>query len=443
MKKFSRFTALALSVAIAATAFTSCGGSAAKWEDGDGKIDGDLTFWTQDSQKWHEYFDKSIESFKQAYPDVNVKVEYFPEFANKLTQAFAADQQPDVMQTWQGVADWAKAGKIASVPETVFSTEELEKNFAAGALANKIWDGKYFCIPTEINVESPSLIVNLDILKEDGITIPQSWIDNNGPASWAELLEMAQKLTKKDGDLITRSGLAYNYHTWEANFLSLIWQFGGDYRDEANKSVHFDTPEAHKAAEMLLKYCKGPEAISDSGTVRYDAFTQQLAAMMVGAPWNVGSLGVDAPDINYQVFNMPAWVDGAKPISLATGGWGYIVSEKSKNKEAAWAFAKHMSSAEQVGDWALTTGALPSRTDALADLKYDKNVGSVEKAIAITMDILPFANEDGAYMLTPSTLVYTIVRDQLRQMLETGDIDTALKTMEAEGNNMIKENYNR
>ena len=442
MKKFKKLAALILSAALAGTVFSGCGKSQ-DWVDGDGKIDGDLTFWTQDTTTWQQYFDPAIEAFKEAYPDVNITVEYFPEFADKLSQAFAADQQPDVAQTWQSITDWAKAGKLASVPDTVFSAEEMESTFYEASLKNKIYDGQYYCVPTEINVESPTLIVNMDLLAEAGVELPQSWIDNNGPSSWDELLDVAKAVTVKDGDLVTRAGLAYTYGSWEANFVSLIWQFGGDYRDEANNCVHFNTPEARQAAEMLLKYCKGEDAICDPGTTRYDAFTQQLAVMMVGAPWNVGSLEIDAPDINYQVFNMPAWVDGADPVSLGIGGWGYIVSENCKNKEAAWAFVEFMSSAEQVGDWAYKTGALPSRNDSLTDLEYDPNVGSIDKAIAITKDVLPYTEEDGAYMLTPSTLIYTIVRDQLRQMLETGDIDTALQTMETEGNNMIAENNSR
>lgn len=443
MKKTRKLVALCMVLVLALTIFSGCGSKAATWVDGDGKIDGDITFWTQDTSTWQGYFNPAIEAFKAAYPDVNVKVEYFPEFASKASQAFAANEQADVMQTWQSVTDWAKAGKLAAVPDSVFTKEELESTFYEGALKNKIYDGQYYCVPTEINVESPTLLVNMDILEQEGIELPEGWVENNGPASWSELVEFAKKLTVKDGDTVVRSGLAYVYGSWEANFLSLIWQLGGEYRDEANNKVMFDTPEAHQAAEILLQYCGGEDAIAEKGNNRYDAFTQQIAAMAVGAPWNAGSLGIDVPDMKWQCFNMPAMVDGADPICLATGGWGYIVSEQCKNKEAAWAFVKFMSSAEQVGDWAYKTGALPSRTDSLTDLSYDPSVGSVDKAIAMTKDILGYAQEDGAYMITPSTLTYTIVRDQLRQMLETGDIDTALKTMEEEGNNMIQENLSR
>jgi len=441
MKK--RFMAIVLVVALALTTLAGCKGKE-KWVDGDGKIDGTLTFWTQDTEPWKNYFEPAIEAFKVAYPDVNIKVEYFAEFADKVNQAYSAKEEADVIQTWQSITDWAKAGRIAAVPDTFMTKAEIEAVYYEGALKNKIYDGKYYSIPSEINVESPTLYVNMDILKAEGIELPATWIENNGPANFAELIELANALTTKEanGDVI-RSGFAYVYAQWEANFLSLILQNGGEYKDELHNSVIFETDEARKAAATLLQYCQGPEAVSVDGDTRYDLFIQGTAAMCVGAPWYAGAFDIDIPDTNYQVFNMPAWVDGADPISIGTGGWGYIVSEKCKNKEAAWAFTEFMTSAEQTGDWAFKTGALPARTDALADLEYDPQVGSVAKAIAITKEVLPFAVEEGAYMGTPSTLTYTIVREKLRQLLVDGDIEAALTAMQEEGNAMIEENMNR
>ena len=442
MKK--RVIALVMLTALVLSTLAGCSGSKVTWKEGDGKIDGDLTFWTQDSEPWKNYFEPAIEEFRKEYPDVNLKVEYFSEFADKVNQSFAANEEANVIQTWQSITDWAKAGKIAAISDSVITRKEMETIYYEGALKNKIYDDKYYCLPSEINVESPSLYVNMDLLASEGIEIPATWVENNGPQSWSELLELANQLTKVGADgTVERSGLAYVNAQWEANFLSLIQQFGGDYKDETNNAVKFVTEEGKRAAETLLKYCQGEEAVSDSGESRYDAFVQGTAAMCVGAPWYAGAFDIDIPETNYQVFNMPSWVEGADPISIGVGGWGYIVSESTKNKEAAWAFVKFMTSAEQTGEWARTTGALPSRTDSLTDLEYDPNVGSVNKAIAITKKVLPFAKEDGAYMGTPSTLTWTIVREKLRQLLVDGDIDAALKAMEEEGNAMIQENMNR
>ncbi len=47
MKK--RLIALVLLTALVLSTLVGCSGSKAAWKDGDGKIDGDLTFWTQDT----------------------------------------------------------------------------------------------------------------------------------------------------------------------------------------------------------------------------------------------------------------------------------------------------------------------------------------------------------------------------------------------------------
>ena len=38
-----------------------------------------------------------------------------------------------------------------------------------------------------------------------GKTLPDGWVENNGPKSWDELLSFAKELTVKSGDTITQS----------------------------------------------------------------------------------------------------------------------------------------------------------------------------------------------------------------------------------------------
>ena len=432
--------ALLLAVILVMGALAGCSGNG-------GSKKTTVTFWTQDTVSWQDYFGPAIKRFNEAHDDIEIKVEYFSDFAQKVTQSFGANTEANVIFTYSSIGEFANAGKIQEVPANVYTTEEMQSLFYEGATANKMVDGKYYAVPDEINVESPSLYVNMTKLKELGVSLPDGWVENNGPASWEELYNFAKSLTVRDeAGNITQAGLAYCYAQWESMFESLIWQYGGDFRDEANKTVHFETEEARKALEFMLKYeGTGEDALCAGNNSRYDEFVQGLAVMCVGAPWYAGGFATDIPDTEYQVFNMPAYVDGAEPASLATGGWAYIVSSQcdEKTSAAAWEFVKFMTSADEVGEWALTTGALPARVDALSDLTYDANVGSVEKAIAIAKDVLPYAQEDGAYMLTPSTLTYTIIRQALYQVLEDGDIDACLKTIQEQAETMLDENYNR
>lgn len=427
--------AMLLVIAMLSVALVGCGS-----KDGGKTV---ITFWTQDTVSWQAYFEPAIERFEAANPNIDIQVEYFSGFADKINQSFGANTEADVIFTWQAVGEWADAGKILPVPENVYSKSEMETLFFPGATANKIVNGTYYAVSNEINVESPNLYVNMNKLKELGVELPAGWVENNGPASWAELVDFAKTLTVRDADgNITQEGLSYAYGQWEAMFESLIWQYGGEFRDEANKTVHFDTPEARKAVEFMLHYLgTGEDAICAGNGSRSDKFAEGTAVMVMGAPWYAGMFDADVP--GYQVFNMPAFVEGADPISLATGGWGYVVTKNCKNTDAAWQFVKFMTSAEEVGNWALTTGALPSRTDALADLKYDPNVGSVEKAVAIVMDVLPYAQEDGAYMLTSSDLTYNIIRQALYQVLEDGDIEAFIARVQSEAETMLDENFNR
>ncbi|MDD3335761.1 MAG: extracellular solute-binding protein [Eubacteriales bacterium] len=397
----------------------------------------ELTFWTQDSSQYEAWFVAAIDAYNEQSNTVSISAEYFPNYSDKLSQAYAADQEPDVAFTWQGITNWAKAGKISAVPAELAAS--MEENIYPGALTNKMYNGQYYGIPAEINVESPTLFVNMDLLSSLGETLQEGWVENNGPASWDELAAFAAKLTEKDELGVKRSGLSFVYGTWEATFVSLIWQLGGDYRDEANSCVHFNTDEG-KAA-----YCQGDEAISDAGSTRWDLFTQGNAVMSIGAPWNAASLLTDAPEMNYQVFNMPAFIEGSDPYCVATGGWGYIVSAKLDDAKAAaaWDFVSFLTSSEMSGSWALATGALSADKNANTGLTFDANVGSVEKAIAISTQILPYGQEDGAYTLDASQLLYTIVRQHLRQLLEEGDIEAALSGMEYEGNEMIETNLSR
>lgn len=403
----------------------------------------EISFWTQDSAQYEAWFVSAIEAYNAQSDKYHINAEYFPNFSDKLSQAFAANQQPDVAFTWQGITNWAKAGKISPVSDEMAKT--MEENIYPGALTNKKYDGKFYGVPAEINVESPTLYVNMDLLASLNETLPEGWVENNGPASWDELATFAAKLTERTDAGIKRSGLSFVYGTWEATFVSLIWQFGGDYRDEANGCVHFNTEEGRKAAEFLLKYCQGDEAISDDGSTRWELFTQGNAVMTIGAPWNAASLTTDAPEMNYQVFNMPAFVEGSDPYCVATGGWGYVVSSTLSEEAAAgaWDLVKFLTTSEMSGSWALATGALSADKNANTTLAYDKDKGSIEKAIAISTEILAYGQEDGAYTMDASQLLYTIVRQYLRQMLEDGNIEAALAGMEYEGNEMIQTNLSR
>ena len=439
---------VSMSALLVISLFAACGGNqqgggaqgaaAVPPEDIISEISGEITFWTQNVEVWTDWFIPAIQEFRRTHPNITVNDEYFPSFADRVSHAFAAGEEPDVIQTWQSITEWASAGRLLPVPDSL----GLNRYYFDSAIINVEHNGRLYGVPSEINLESPLFFVNMDLLAREGVELPDNWIANDGPSTWQELVDFARPLTVIQGDMVMQAGFAYTFAQWESMFVSLIWQLGGDYRDPANNRVNFVTPEAAQAMEFMLRYNDpaSPYVISDRSENRYNIFVQGNAAMVKGAPWYASAFAVDNPGLNYQVFRMPPMISGSDPISLAAGGWGYIVSSQTNYPEAAWAFVDFMNSAEMNGDWAMSVGTLPARNDAVMNLDFDPNVGSVEKALSLAQDVLPYANEGGAYMLTPSRLIYSIIRLQLQQVLETGDIQAALQAIERYGNEMIAEN---
>lgn len=74
MKTLKKRAALTLSAALVGTAFSGCG-ALPNEVDGVGKVDGDLAFWAQDSQKRTGYFGKNaIAALEAVYPNLTFKV---------------------------------------------------------------------------------------------------------------------------------------------------------------------------------------------------------------------------------------------------------------------------------------------------------------------------------------------------------------------------------
>ena len=102
-----------------------------------------VTFWTQDTVAWQNYFEPAIERFEKEHEDIDIQVEYFSDFADKLSQAMSANQEANVIFTYSSIGEYADAGKIQEVPSSVYSKEDIEKTFLEGAIANKQHEGKY------------------------------------------------------------------------------------------------------------------------------------------------------------------------------------------------------------------------------------------------------------------------------------------------------------
>lgn len=397
-----------------------------------------IRYWTHENPAFVEVAKKFSEDYMADHPNVIIEHEAFTDYATKFYSAMAAGTEGDIMEFYGSPIRFAKGGVVLPVADSVMTKEDIEKSFFPSALKNRLFDGKYYGIPEEINVESPGLIVNTALLKEQGVEIPQSWKDNLGPSSWSELMDMAKKLTKVENGQMKQAGLGVVGGEEVSMFLSLIWQMGGDYRNEANNAVNFETKEAKDAIAFIMNLVDGPNAVhSRKFSGRFDGFKEGTIAMTIGAPWATAVIDQDMPEFEYEYYNLPSFIPGSDPYFVAEGGWGQIVSTRTKYAEECWKFIKYMTSPENLLEWSKKTGGMPSRIDVANNEYYTSGAG--RKVVYPAMQIAKYGQDPGAYTLDPFTLVWDICYNNLNT-ITAGQVtpDAGLANIQKDAAALIK-----
>lgn len=172
-----------LLVATMALSMVACGK-----KDSDGKTD--LTMWciATESDSNRNSYEKSIADFKKANPDINFTWEATENqaYKTKIKAAVAADEMPDIFFTWSCafLGDFVSAGRVYCVDD-VYETYKSE--LPEVMMGNVKYDGKYYGVPTTMNVVG--LFANMNLLKEVGYT--------EVPATYDELIACCDKLVAK------------------------------------------------------------------------------------------------------------------------------------------------------------------------------------------------------------------------------------------------------
>ena len=133
----------------------------------------------------------------------------------KLIGSTQAGIGPDVVYIDENsIKVMYNGGVLKPIPDEVYTEADLLKMFGPKAKMSKI-DGKYYGFP---NGDMASvLFYNVDILKDSGMD------EANIPATWAEFIPLAQKMTDLSKDI---QGLPIR--TREVSmWLALIHQNGG------------------------------------------------------------------------------------------------------------------------------------------------------------------------------------------------------------------------
>jgi multiple sugar transport system substrate-binding protein len=370
-RSFARRAAVTLTSACLVTAVSACGGgdgaapSGTSAPSASSRIDaaadpatvkGTVTLMRNPA----EITTEMIADFNKKYP--NVKVEAIDYDAVKLKTMLAASTPPDLFR-----AEAPQVGALVGQGQLEDLTTPLqavgitnEKTFDAAELY--VIDGKRYGLPFDWSPDF-TVFVNNKLFAKAGIPVP----DPAKPLSWAEIADLAKKLTVKSGSKTTQFGLGGAWDTFPpARVISTRLAESGEklYGDDQKTINLAGNPKAVEALKFMADLAKDGVTHSPSNPSASwsgEEFSKGQIAMVVYGYWfnRVVNSGKTAAGTEYTVLPAPYWSDAAKRVNPTMTGTGMVMSSKTKDPQAAWAFYSWYLTGERAQSNAKTGSGFP------------------------------------------------------------------------------------
>ena len=258
------------------------------------------------------------------------------------------------------------------------------KSFFPAFMKNSQTGGKTWGIPFQRS--TIVLYWNKELFKEAGLD------PSKPPATWADQLEYAKKLTKRDasgnvtqwGIQVPSSGFPY----WL--FQGFTTQNDVLLMNEAGTETYYDKPAVVEAlqywVDLSQKHKVMAPGVIEWGTTPKDFF-EKKTAMMWTTTGNLTNVKNNAK-FDFGVAMLPAGKHRGSP----TGGGNFYLFKKTTpaQREAVVKFAKWMTSPERAAQWGIETGYVAVRPDAWQTPGMKKYVDGFPAA-AVARDQLPHA----------------------------------------------------
>jgi sn-glycerol 3-phosphate transport system substrate-binding protein len=328
--------------------------------------------------------------FEKANPSIKVKPIYAGTYQETIVKALTAHKSgtPPVTSVLLSTDMFTLIDEEAIVPFDDFVKTEDDKKWLAGFypgfMQNSQTGGKTWGIPFQRS--TIVLYWNKELFKEAGLD------PEKPPQNWAEHLEFAQKLTKRDasgnvtqwGTQIPSSGFPY----WL--FQALTTEADALLMNQAGDTTYYDKPGVVEALQYWIdlsqKHKVHPPGIVEWGTTPKDFFEKKVA-MIWTTTGNLTNVRSNAK-FPFGVAMLPAHKRRGSP----TGGGNFYISKKATpaQQQAAFQFIKWITQPERAAQWSIDTGYVAVSKAAYETEAMKKYVVEFPPA-AVARDQLEFA----------------------------------------------------
>lgn len=310
------------------------------------EVSGEIVVWySGDSESRVELYEWAKGEIERTYPGTVVTLEVIPmaELSTAQMTACKSGNGPDVMSQSNAVTNgFMKQGLLEPIQGLMKRAgRDLEAEFNVGFLESMRNGEDIYGVPQSRT--ALALVYNKDMFKEAGI--------EKAPATWEEVRECAEKLTKKDESGNT---VVYGFglpgkggsHLW-FRIMPEIWGSGGDICDAGMQTATLDSEAVRKALQYYTGYYfdgLSPDSMLESDqTAISQMFAAQSVAMTVeNVSW------IEKNVLKEDLFEAGvALYPGENGVNTAgLGGWNVCIPSSAKNKEGAAAFISLVTDAE-------------------------------------------------------------------------------------------------
>lgn len=359
-----RTSTLVAVLGVSALALAGCSG-------GDGASDSEkLTVWFPgtNAAEIELVTDTLVPAF-EAETGVEVEITYldYGDLSTKLNAAFAAGNAPDIFGHGPAaVADFVVNERVEPLDDYVASMPESDQADLADAFEGGQVDGTQYLIP--LSVQANLLAYDRSDLQAAGLG------DELDVPSWEGLLEVAEQLTVREGDRVTRAGLLVPSAAPgnQQAYLALLTSAGGQLLSDDGTETAFNSAEGLTALEYFVGLYQSESAVgnqlgaqwTDSPPAQQPLMLDQ-AAMALMPSFRVSALLATDPNFAVAVAPPMTLGDGAAGHYLGGAGPGLMISSDTPNKDLAWRFIEYLLSPEISTQYVEGIGAIPARQSAI------------------------------------------------------------------------------
>ncbi|NOJ94297.1 extracellular solute-binding protein [Corallococcus sp. CA049B] len=342
---------------------------------------------------WHAYRAEEKAALEKVVAEYNkanegkVKVTTlavpYDAYADKISATVPRGKGPDLFIFAQDrLGGWIEAGNTVE-PIDFFLDDATKKRFIPTTMEAMTYRGTAYGLP--LNYKVITLIYNKKLVPTP-------------PKTSGEMVTMAKKLTDAKAG---RFGLAYAYNDFYYH-AAVMNGFGGGVFDAKNAPT-MNSPANVKSVEQVLKW-KNKDGIlpaEPSSALITSLFNEGKAAMVFSGPWFLGEV---SKDVEYGLARLPTLDENkGTPLKPWMTVEGVYVAAPSKNKEAAYDFAKFLTDAGPGKTLALEGRQSPANQAVYQDAKVSAD--PLLKAMKDQVDVaVPMPNLPEMSMVwTPAT----------------------------------------